>query len=234
MPVDHPLSPVTGALSADWFLPSLEPWLGRQDVRVASLVPPMPEVCRVLHPWWLHDREGRRAVSWSEVAAARGLTGPEVLDASRDAVTGQMDAASFDTPLRGEMDGRTAAALVAVLGAATTTPGEVYFGVWKGWADIHKEMLVGAAVISTEGRGHVLLRGPLDGALTSMAVADAARPVSGLWWPADHAWFVATEVDLEWTFVAGTHALVEQLLADDTLEVLPTTRASRAARLAGH
>jgi hypothetical protein len=38
-------------------------------------------------------------------------------------------------------------------------------------------------------------------------------------WPYDHAWFVATEIDLSWTGIAGISALVGELIADEVLDV---------------
>jgi hypothetical protein len=40
-----------------------------------------------------------------------------------------------------------------------------------------------------------------------------------LWWPADHAWCVATEIDLDSTYVGGSEACIEELLANSELEV---------------
>ena len=39
--------------------------------------------------------------------------------------------------------------------------------------------------------------------------------------PEDRAWFVAAEVDFAWTYVGGSRELVDALIADDRLEVLP-------------
>ncbi len=41
------------------------------------------------------------------------------------------------------------------------------------------------------------------------------------WWPADHAWATSNDTDLDSTLVGGSRALVDDLLADDRLEVLP-------------
>jgi hypothetical protein len=80
----------------------------------------------------------------------------------------------------------------------------------------------GAARIGTPNRGHFLLRGPLVGVLSSVAASGHRQSTSGLWWPADRAWFVATEIDHEWTFVAGQQSLIDQLQADRRLEVVTT------------
>jgi hypothetical protein len=63
----------------------------------------------------------------------------------------------------------------------------------------------------------------LTGVLVSAAASGFDRPTAGLWWPADRAWFVATEIDLEWTFVAGNPELIKCLQQDLRLEVVETT-----------
>jgi hypothetical protein len=47
------------------------------------------------------------------------------------------------------------------------------------------------------------------------------RPINSpnLIWPADHSWFVATEIDLPWTGIAGSAELVQDLIADESLDV---------------
>jgi len=40
------------------------------------------------------------------------------------------------------------------------------------------------------------------------------------WWPADHAWATSNDTDLDSTLVGGSRALVDDLLADERLEVL--------------
>ena len=40
------------------------------------------------------------------------------------------------------------------------------------------------------------------------------------WWPDDRSWLVYTNVDCPTTYVAGSDTLVDQLLADDLLEVV--------------
>jgi hypothetical protein len=48
-----------------------------------------------------------------------------------------------------------------------------------------------------------------------------------LWWPDDRSWCVATEVDFSWTYVGGSHALIERVLADPALEARPTQSSDR-------
>lgn len=45
-------------------------------------------------------------------------------------------------------------------------------------------------------------------------------PLPGLWWPEDRSYFVGTDTDICWTYVGGSHDLIERLLDDSESEVL--------------
>lgn len=74
-------------------------------------------------------------------------------------------------------------------------------------------------------RDYLLFVGPLAGAgrwgATPYAL-DIPRHINSpnLLWPEDHSWFVATEIDQEWTGVAGSAALIDAVLADPRLETV--------------
>lgn len=59
----------------------------------------------------------------------------------------------------------------------------------------------------------------------------APRHSASLWWPDDHVWCVASDVDLSWTFVGGPDALVKALVSDPKLEVLEITPDVPVARI---
>jgi hypothetical protein len=43
-----------------------------------------------------------------------------------------------------------------------------------------------------------------------------------IWWPQDRSWVVGTEID-DWnTYVGGSEACIEELLASPRLEVVPS------------
>lgn len=216
---DHPLAAEPDGTVADWFRDQLAPWSVEEGVPVASLVPQSLEaVAQVLHPWPL---EGRRA-TWREVAQEHGYGSVRELDQTRSGHTLPVANDIGTSPTEGDLDDDTAAVLVEVLKEATSTPHEVYVAIWEGWGDIPPDRFPGAARITTPGRGHFLLRGPLHGVLHSVSISRAGgRPAAGLWWPADRAWFVATEIDFQWTFVAGRQELIDTLIADPRLEVAP-------------
>lgn len=47
--------------------------------------------------------------------------------------------------------------------------------------------------------------------------------VTKFWWPDDHAWCVANEIDFDFTCVGGSPALIDDLLRLADLEVQPAT-----------
>jgi hypothetical protein len=95
------------------------------------------------------------------------------------------------------------------------------------------EVMAGPRV-SLPGRRYLLFEGPLaaatemgwrTGELIGEVDPDADvdpdefSPQSpSLFWPDDHAWCVATEIDLDSTYIGGSDALVQDLLADSRIE----------------
>jgi hypothetical protein len=135
--------------------------------------------------------------------------------------------------------------LVDIRRRYTRTPGDCFFGLW-GVGDIHGSPAVGflrrgrarspeippafppevlsGPRVHIPARDYLLFRGPLQDAVEWEA-ADMApgypRRINSpnLIWPYDHAWFVATEIDLSWTGIAGISALVGELIADEVLDI---------------
>ncbi len=54
-----------------------------------------------------------------------------------------------------------------------------------------------------------------------------------LWWPDDRAWCVASEIDLEETFVGGTQVLIDEICAIQHLGATPTTTESSHVEASG-
>jgi hypothetical protein len=72
--------------------------------------------------------------------------------------------------------------------------------------------------VRLQGRDYLLYTGPIDAAL---AFAGSTGQTPSLWWPADRAWCVVSEVDLCWSYVGGSAALVGELVTDPAIEALP-------------
>jgi len=69
-------------------------------------------------------------------------------------------------------------------------------------------------------RSYILFEGPLTAATEfGWALADTFIAESpNLFWPQDHAWCAATEIDLFCTLIAGSEELAESLIGDERLE----------------
>jgi hypothetical protein len=75
--------------------------------------------------------------------------------------------------------------------------------------------------VSLPGRDYLLFEGPLEGATDFgwYLTREHFVPQSpNLFWPADHGWCVASEIDLYCTLVGGSHALADSLMANRALE----------------
>ncbi|WP_237737261.1 hypothetical protein [Rhodococcus sp. 21391] len=74
-------------------------------------------------------------------------------------------------------------------------------------------------------RAMALFSGSIDLADTQFG-ADKQFPggmSAHLWWPGDHAWCVATDIDLMTTYLGASPECVDTVLTDDALEALPAT-----------
>ena len=74
------------------------------------------------------------------------------------------------------------------------------------------------------GRGCFYVDGPL-GAITSIGTpgwepGEVHRVGVSRWWPADRSWLVATDMDGEWTYVAGSRQLIDQILAEPPVDAV--------------
>lgn len=127
-----------------------------------------------------------------------------------------------------------------MLGRHTSGSTVCWFGVWDGYGQLHGSPAVARLSSTGEGgdvagiappevragprlrapgREYLILRGALSSASTLQASLGGQSP--NLWWPADRTWCVSTEIDLAWTYVGGSAALVADLLADQRLEAWP-------------
>jgi hypothetical protein len=184
---------------------------------VAALLPAGFEAyARVLHPAVRYAGDDDVEVSWAEVAEHNGtLTHPLV---QWHTVTGSWERHSSgsqasiwdDGPAEGHLPVAVAGRLVPVLARHTRTPQDCVFGRWDGYGDLP----------GPDSPPRLLLRGGTDLVLVRGAVTDAVRNLAPepheqsatLWWPADRAWCVVTELDATSTYIGGTAACIEELL----------------------
>lgn len=126
------------------------------------------------------------------------------------------------------------AVLATILNHATSSPDLCYYAVWEGFGEpmivrllepgeiprppekprrrrFHEPQLI------LPGREYRVFSGPLDAATTSMSPSEFSYQSPNLWWPADHAWCVASEIDLDETFVGASRNCIDRILADPRL-----------------
>jgi hypothetical protein len=138
-------------------------------------------------------------------------------------------------------------ALCAILQAHTPAAMRCWFALWEGWGELtgvttltwasttgtpapprpapdEWQLDLRAARFELPGRAYYLFTGPLHDALRfgSWATADWFLPRSpNLFWPDDQSWCVASEIDFDSTLVAGTAALVDDIVHSSELEAWP-------------
>jgi hypothetical protein len=188
---------------------------------VGTLVPVRFEAyARILHPAW---RAGDTPVRWDAVAAWSGRTVHSLAEFVQVASPiGQVtDRVPFDQqPMDGALPRATLRALRHVLLGSTTTPNEWFVGIWEGYGWFDPED-VRAPRLRLPQRTHLVFNGDADlldhvGWVAFDGHVQHESP--SVIWPADRAWFVATDVDQESTYVGGSEALVSALVAAPGLE----------------
>ena len=231
------LLPSANVAAADWIKPRLRGF----GSGVAAVVPDgFPAYVRILHP--VCDARGRQ--SWADVAARSGCTMHRL--AQFHAIARAAVASPAVAPQTGSLPIEQFRALCSILGEHSGTADSCWFCLWEGYGQLHGSTAV-MSCSSSDGppvspplpvppipapealngprvrlpfRNYILFEGSLD------AAAELPEPFSGslfsqspnLFWPHDHAWCVASEIDLFCTLVAGTEALADALETDPRLE----------------
>jgi hypothetical protein len=181
--------------------------------------------CRVMHPAWRYAGDDDVEVTWAEVARHNGTVAHPRM--SWVALTGDWDYWSQDcqppvwhrAPDEGHLPAVVADRLVPVLRRHTATPDDCWFGIWHGHDDT---FTLPSPTLALPAREHWLVRGPIDLATANMA-EEPSEQSANLWWPADRAWCVATELDAMSTYIGASAECVRDLLAAPGLEVHPAS-----------
>lgn len=123
-----------------------------------------------------------------------------------------------------------------------TDPGRVYSVVRANWLRdlwfqptpprntpaFDDDVAAGPRVDLHDDRAYLLFRGPAAsvgqwGARPFAPDLDRTLPPASITWPADRAWFIASDVDPEWLCVGGSHAMIAAVLAHPDLDAEPAT-----------
>jgi hypothetical protein len=206
--------------SADWIVANVRDF----GSGVGSLLPVTFDVyARVLHPAGLTTGgDDDIDVAWADVAAANGRIAHAAMEWV--AITGDWrfmteggQPGVWDRPPSvGSLPTRQAAGLADVLARFTATPSDCWFAVWYGYGNAAFDPAA-VKLVAIPDRPMVLLGGPLRAAGRAFS-RQAWPPSASLWWPDDRSWCVATDIDLQSTYVGGSAACIGAVLGDDRLE----------------
>lgn len=243
-----------------WLEPRLSPWLRRAEFYPATIVVPggFDAYARVLHPVATPEHGGQ-LVRWGDVAAWSGR--PLRPDAQFHSVAlpaedpGTPRPGGGEVPPEGSLWAADAAALAAIARQWTAAPDDCWFCVWNGFgwgaatavlsaagpgqdavpAPAHPDPVPPAVragpLVRLPNREYFLYRGTAEDVVTLARVPGTGGQSPSLWWPADHAWCVATDIDTPWTYVGGSRGLIGALLAGSSLEALPASPGDPANRV---
>lgn len=207
------------ASPGDWIVSSVRPFKAHV---VGSLLPPtFAAYARLFHPAM---RDGL-VVRWSEVAAANhrvchaGMQWPSITGDRSFKNGGEQPGVWDEPPRTGSLPLDQTERLVTLLAAQTSTASQCWFAVWEGFGAlaVPRDSTVGR--LQMPQRQMILLTGPLAAAGASLE-EDPFDQCASLWWPEDRSWCVATDVDLETTYVGGSRACVDSIVGDSQLEAM--------------
>jgi hypothetical protein len=226
MTVDRGLRPIAGGVDTSWIIGGVMPF---ETYSVGSHVPVLFErFARVLHPAWAAPGV---PIRWDAIAARSGRTShplAQFVPLSRPA-GGIAEAAPFvSAPNKGGLPPVILEPLCELLAAHTQTPDQCYVGIWEGYGGLG---LASPAIrLRLPQRTHLIFGGPIAevGRIGwTLSAGSRVQEPPGIIWPADRAWFVASEVDLDSTFVGGSAGLIGAILADPRLESWPAEPTDR-------
>jgi hypothetical protein len=234
---------------ADWIASRLAPW---EDGYTITIVVPsgFEAYARVLHPVETPDN-GDRLVRWADVAAWSGMPLRNDAQFHSIALPptdpGGPPPYGSQGPQEGSLYRPDAEVLAAIGRDWTATPEDCWFCVWDGYGwdsastfAVLTETGRAREVIEEPGpdpvpgpvregprvhlpnRDYFLYTGPAEAVVALASLEGTWGQIPNIWWPADRAWCVASELDLQWTYVGGPRGMIEAILADDRIEALPT------------
>lgn len=209
--------------AADWWIRRLRPF---SDYVVGSLVPTGFEaVTRVFHP--IEGESERTLQRWSDVAAANGRIAHAHMQLHRIVSRPGEHGSSDDVPWvdMAALPLPEMRALTSILLTSGSTE-----AIWFGCTTIESAFDDAAEArirpAGTPERRYYLIQGTLS------AIDDVCRFTNGcplespsllaptIWWPEDHSWFVASDTDFAWSYVAGPESLIETIETSRELEAL--------------
>jgi hypothetical protein len=211
------MSVLTDTGAAAWVERALASTADARDWTVATMVPSVfAAYARVLPPTYNRDDEhGEPRHRWSEIAAHRGV--PLTAETQFDALVAGAD--HWGRPSDGGLDARETGVLAGILSSFTRMPEEAFFCLWEGFGLEETDAWRNRPMrVRIPHRAYHLLTGPVTAA--PVLPTPLEWRCASKWWPADRAWLVATEIDGYLTYVGGSRAAIDAVLADPALDAV--------------
>ena len=182
---------------------------------------------RLFHPAQvLNEAKEHLPVRWAQIAAERGRTmhpWATFYDVANvhEWISGRNGGVK-SSPKEWSLPSAECAILAGLVREFTETPDLYYFGFWDGYGQADRFPAMRRQprfrLHTIEPRGYYLLRGRLDPALAGKHFAYHSP---NIWWPADRAWCISTDIDGMDTWVGGSAELIRRITSHPALEALP-------------
>ncbi len=216
---DRRQQPALGDAVASWIAAGRRSFY---DYSVGSHVPAVFErYARVLHPAWAALDT---PVRWDAVARWSGRTihaNAQWEFLSRPSGEAALGCPFVDDPYTGGLPAPQLGMLCDLLSPCTSTPDRCFIGMWDGYGWLDAADPPPASELRLDQRTFLVLQGPIE---TARRIGwrhpdgGFVREPPTLLWPADRAWFVASDTDLDSTYVGGSAGLVTALITHPGLE----------------
>jgi hypothetical protein len=226
--------------------PSPAAWLGRHllpwpeaGLPVGAIIPSGFEgYARILHP--ARDSRGvdPTKTRWRDIAKRENKHFHPEVQWGRLVGADDLYSLPYDVPRpeEGSLDRDETEVLATILSEFTDTLQRCWFCVWNGFGWL--ELALGHSrfdqfdprLVHLPYREYLLFRGPIE-AVTSFGWRQNGHHFfasPNIWWPDDRSWCVASEIDLVCTFVGGSAACIERVLASAEIETIRTRIDARA------
>lgn len=152
-------------------------------------------------------------------ARLRFIPDPAFEGQSENEIAGQSDVPSDIDQLR---------LAVEALLQRSDSPAEGYVLVWDGWGeDAFPEPVLRTPRVVLPNREYYLCRVSLADFASGMiedswqAKTNRPMPLPSFMWPSDRAWCITKDVDPHWAAIGAKQALIDQLLTEPSLDVVP-------------
>jgi hypothetical protein len=198
----------------------IEPLLVPGSFQVQMMVPQgFDAYARVFFPFpgadVVADGEvvGQELITWTEMARRNGRIAHALMEAETILAGPAGDV--YPGAGSGSLADEQFDALLAIL-TRHTSCADGWFLLWDGFGNLNRRAFNNhRPKVRHPMRDYYLLQGPHP------SYADFPDNPN-YWWPEDRAWCVVTDTDLDWAYVAGSAACIDEVLAVPGTDAYPT------------